>query len=257
MNYKLSPKLPRRAFTLIELLVVIAIIAILAAMLLPALSKAKERAKRVNCMSNLRQGNIACQMYANDNSQYLPPMAVSINNVTVEGNWPWDVPGLTLTNLFPYGFIRNVLYCPSVSQENQDNEWNFGLPNFRVIGYCLATSGSGDSGRAVPVASQYVVTKTSTQLTYSGQTWPLTMSFFMTDPNIYTVSGTATNFLNITGGATDPSGTKIIYNAPHLKGSVPLGGNAAAADGHVEFRLYNQMFPRTTGTTSVTPGFMW
>jgi prepilin-type N-terminal cleavage/methylation domain-containing protein len=231
----------RQAFTLIELLVVVAIIAILAGLLLPALSRAKDKAKITACRNNLKEFSLAALMYAGDNGDKLPPDA--------GGNWPWDLQVTAANLLTQDGTQRHILYDPSFSKQDNDELWNFTVvrnTGFRVIGYAPTFPGTPN------LNVTNLNTLRITDVEYNQYPAERVLIADAVISNRKDRNPSSANFTAIDGG-WNINGVLQPHRTSHLIGNLPAGGNSAYKDGHVQWTKWQTMTPRTNGG----PYFWW
>jgi prepilin-type N-terminal cleavage/methylation domain-containing protein/prepilin-type processing-associated H-X9-DG protein len=262
-------RVPGRGFTLIELMVVIVIIAILAALLLPALVKATGRAKRTQCLSNEKQQMLALIIYGNENKDKLPDNTVPPNEK--RPGWAWDMPKTTQSFVTNNGTIPRVWYDPGTSppfsatdfQKLWTNGWRAAFP-FGVVGYAQTFKGTTSYDDSSPTGTDgqgystiwYFSTNENPKLNIASTPFfttslvvrasqrPLTACATLTPDGVsaFLPAKLTYNWTRVEGGYT------LNFTSPHLKNAtIPDGGNIGMLDGHVEWRRFQLLLPRAGG----------
>ena len=212
----------RYGFTLIEMLVVIAIITLMASLLLPALHKAKERTRRIVCLSNQRQISLSLAQYANDWNDYLPPMDHR-NQMNASHNFFLQILEVDrwvgLGRLIGTKLIEDPkhLYCPSQRSEffSYPGAWedpDTGIANSRICGYFYRIFDQPNPPIITQVDVDYL-----NNLRYSKMEYTMALTSDIFGPTIWRLEEHMT--------------------WPHRK---PLGVNVAYSDGHAKWVLVDE-----------------
>lgn len=238
-----------KGFTLIELLVVIAVIALLMSILMPALSRAREGARRTACGSQLRQHALALLMYADENRYRLP-------EPTHPGNWLWDLDIQVVNFMLAAGMTKEIFYCPSNRVMRSDIDFFFtyghaaqvsdkkleGPANaFTVSGYCYILDLHNPKNDRIRRPDIQNDPQNNKMWLRTSQTPQPSRREFVVDSTLCDATAKSDTYRNGRFAMISGGGSAYGYEvqSSHLRTEAePAGMNISFLDGHIEWRRF-------------------